>query len=593
MLPTVGSASAALRTYAHAASAQPADARPRHVDRDAPRRDASASAGNATPVPDEATLEAEARATVRALLDALRLRVLQALVELGLSAPAAEAAATAAAAKLAQAIGGDGQHAAQLVHAILERLHPADDTPKEADTAALLHLVAKGLDILIDHESGAATVAADALVLQPTHAVPAPVHQTHLVDITDGRAHRSDAVLHVLAAVQTAAREEGERAVPADGMRAAEIGRPAGPGHAARVIVAPSAFAAIVERRISAALQAPYGGRAPDAIRDVAATVSRAVAQAINGPAVPCRVSVVEAAESLARLEPAANAPRRADGPVTFKADRISVRIAPADGSVTVRIGSVSSVFSPASLAPAVSKPAPLPGLDTLPLPGLARAAHPVLVPPPDAARALPFVPPSFDDVVLDQVSPAVSHAARKAEDPARTFTTAGDAKHAADIASHMDAETVRLIEAAVARNATVLRGLLMGAGGERPAVTKLTLDIGASVAPVALPVAPPPPAGKFGLPKPPSPQGEDGPVHDNGHEDAASNRVPVLPPFYAVEGKPAGNRERKQRPSPPKPRAGRQTMLAAPEDATEDAFTREMPAGFEGFVFASVKLDA
>ena len=115
MLPSVSAGSAALTKYAKAvAIAAPEQA---YRDTDAtPRPEQEAARQNAekNPVqtPQQDTLARDTRATVEALLNLLRSRVLTALTDLGISEDTAVKAANSATVQLAGALAGDSRHGA-------------------------------------------------------------------------------------------------------------------------------------------------------------------------------------------------------------------------------------------------------------------------------------------------------------------------------------------------------------------------------------------------------------------------------------------------------------------------------------------------
>ncbi|MEX2453245.1 MAG: hypothetical protein WD470_00990, partial [Rhodospirillaceae bacterium] len=98
-----------------------------------------------------------------ARIDPLRERIHSALTGIGQPAPVSEKAARMAAAMLADAIANDGKHAAQLVHAVLERLRAG----RTDGGTLLLHAAAKGIGVVVDHGTGTVRVAMDALSLGP------------------------------------------------------------------------------------------------------------------------------------------------------------------------------------------------------------------------------------------------------------------------------------------------------------------------------------------------------------------------------------------------------------------------------------------
>lgn len=527
----------------------------------------------ATALPDGDALERDSRAAVRAILDLLGARIVAALLEVGLTETVANDAADKAVAVLANAIANDGQHAAQIVHAILERLQAGQTGTDEV----LLHLAARGLNVIVDHADGAVRVEGPALSLGPAHSGRAMPPPLHLLDITDGHGDDAAPVFRILGAVRDAALAAARPDFPE---------RAAAPRPAPPLVVAPGAFAEAIARRVAPALAAaaPVGvlpsglSAAPaDAPHDLARVVSRIVAQAVGSAGrtltVAEAVAAVEALAPVAAAPPgAASAPAGPESRQVFAAGKIAIAFEPRHGSVTVRIGERITAYAPASLAPPSAWLSALPGLAALPLPVV--GLSPVSAPAPvlGGPRGVPFVPPD----IATLAAAAEGRPAGTARPSAETAVRA---------AAQMDAETIRLIETAVARNATVLRALLVTPAGDEPRTTRIALDIGAAVIPIAPGMQPQtPPIGRFGLPNPAPVKGEAGPVRDGGHLDATATNPPVLPAWQAAGVLPPPAAKKRARPALP---------AYARQPVSDDAFDREMPSGFEGLVFTMVTVSA
>jgi len=104
-------------------------AAPEEAPRDsdaAPRPEQEAARQNAekNPVqtPQQDTLARHTRATVEALLNLLRSRVLSALTDLGISEQIALKAANSATVQLAGVLAGESRHGAEIVHALLDQI---------------------------------------------------------------------------------------------------------------------------------------------------------------------------------------------------------------------------------------------------------------------------------------------------------------------------------------------------------------------------------------------------------------------------------------------------------------------------------------
>ena len=599
MLPSVSAGSAAYRIYAQAVAAATHDTGARDAvsgirrDREPPAHSAEKPAPEIHA--DEAAVIRDSKAAVEALLDLLHARVLAALIEAGLSAPVAAAAADEAAAALANAIASDSRHAAQIVHAVTEKLLAGEDFA----APALLHLAARGLTVVVDPASGNARVALEALEIVPPDGIdPAPHH--HLVDFTDGHSDDAAPILRILAEVRETALAAARRTTSA----VPDSARPNAAG-VAQAIVSPGVFADALREKIAPALAA--AGYPAEAAMPYAKAVSHVLTAALAQTDRPHGFGTLAAAtEAVARLVPMPDAApaTTSSGPATAEdatakasparivlaAGPLAIVVAPRDGAVTVRIGNQAVAVAPASLAPPAAWIAPLADIDALPLPGIAFAGHAVAPVAIEAAVALP---------AATEASTAL---ARAVADAAAPNGAKPDRETAKAIAAALDAETVRLIETAVARNATLFRALLAAPSDGAPRTMRISLDIGAAIGAV-----PPVPVdtsriGRFGLPHPAPGQGEKGPVHADGHEDATATKPPVIPAWHALgemprlAGRPLPKPEARQRKL--SYRAGAETAPdgetdALPAPAPDDAFTRDMPAGFEGLVVKSVKVSA
>ena len=596
MLPSVGAGNAAHRIYAQAVAAATPDTGARSAP-DPVRRDGNAPArGGEQAAPeaqaDEAAVVRDSKAAVEALLDLLHARVLAALTEAGLAAPVATAAADEAAAMLANAIATDSRHAAQIVHAVTEKLLAGEDFA----APALLHLAARGLTVVVDPALGNPRVALDALEIAPPEGVdPAPHH--HLVDFTDGHSDDAAPILRVLAEVRETALAAVRRDPAAAGETAARRA-----AALPQAIVAPGVFAEALRGKIAPELVAQ--GYPAEAAGPYANAVSRLLVAALAQAETPHGFGTLAAAhEAISRLSPAgepAAAPAAAPaesgagaapaasaaGRIVLASGPLAVVVAPRDGAITVRIANQAVAVAPASLAPATAWIAPLADVDALPLPeipGARRAASPVSV---EAAVPLPAV------------AGLPAHAARnpaadEADGPAKP-----DVDTAKAAAAALDAETIRLIETAVARNATLFRALLAAPSDGAPGRMRISLDIGAYVG-----AAPPVPVdtarlGRFGLPHHAPTQGEKGPVHADGHEDATATKPPVVPAWHALGEMPRLTGHKLPKPESRHRKLSYRNDAHAEADADalptpDDAFTRDMPEGFEGLVVKSVKVSA
>ncbi len=590
MLPSVSAGSAALRLYAHAAAAA-GDPRARAADpavrqdRDRPAQGGSGPAtARAEARIDDTAVVRESKAAVQAMLDLLRSRVLVALLEAGLPEATAVTASDRAGTALANAIATDSSHAAQIVHAVTERLLAGE----AFSGAAILHLAARGLSIVVDGASGAAEASIETLIIDPPDGIdPAPNH--HLIDFTDGHSDEAAPILRILAAVRetaAAATEQPAGAVSRPVAAAAEAAAP-------RSVLAPAAFAAALRDRIAPELAAagfPEASAAP-----YATAVSRLLVAALgNGKHPPGLATAAETLDAISRLATVrlaaaggpeapqpSGAPVDAHGRISLAAGPLAVVFDPRQGALTVRIGTKAVAVAPASLAPPAAWVAPLPDLDRLPLPSFASDAG-LLAPAAIGAPAVGAMPAAAP------AGRAGAAGAAGAADP----EPKPDRRTAMSAVLELDRETVRLIETAVARNATLFRSLLASPAGDGKPTVRISLDIGAAVAPAPAAAVETARLGRFGLPNAAPAQGEKGPVHADGYDDGTATKPPVLPAWHAI-----GEMARSPAHPLPKPEKRQRKLSyrtdpqAIADDA--DAFAREMPNDFEGVVVPSVKLSA
>lgn len=578
MLPSVSAGSAALTKYAQAVSIAAPDAAPRDSDA-APRTEQEAARQNAekqpVPIPQQDTLARDARATVDALLALLHSRVLAALAGLGTPDETARKAADAATAQLAAAFAAESRLAVEIVHALLER---ADDA---ASPDHLLRIVARGLTVLIDHQSGAVQVTPPRIDIAPVAGAPTASEPHHLVDFTDSDAEKVTPVLMALSAVQSAA---AAAIAAADTVPRPLAAGSAGPA-AAPVIVAPDAFVKPLTAPIAAALatvpDAPFANlSAPDAASIVSRALSQVVSTTLNNAAVSATaVPVGEVMAAVRHLQPVAGPPASgdagADSRIVLASGRVSVAFDPGNGAITVQVGDRVTAYAPASIA---ANGAPLPGLDAASLPDQRISSRLPVGIVVDRPSGVPFIPPEFDP----------PDAPAKPGAPTAPATPPADRKpgqNAAAAAATLAAEqALRHLDHAAMRNATVLRGVGAAAGAELPALARIALDISAEIAPGAPVAVNPPVIGKFGLPKPAPAQTEPGPVMKHGYADASANQVPVLPAVHLQGHLPPENRRKMAKKQQKRLPAGKYETVAL-----DDAFTRDMPPGHQGLVFSSV----
>ena len=572
MLPSVSAGSAALTKYAKAvAIAAPEQA---YRDTDAtPRPEQEAARQNAekNPVqtPQQDTLARDTRATVEALLNLLRSRVLTALTDLGISEDTAVKAANSATVQLAGALAGDSRHGAEIIHALLEKTQAGHTGSPEK----LLQLVARGLTVLIDHQTGDVRITAPHVDIQPTAtpATPGRSVPQHLVDFTDRNAEKAAPVLQALGEVQAVARNviaavEGNTAPPAQAITPPSA-----------VIVAPDAFVKALTAPLAAALKnAPATAHtqytAPDAAQAVSRALSGVIATTLNNTVTAGNtVSVGEVMTAVGQLQPV----QATDGgaKIVLSAGKVSVALDTQNGAITVQAGNRVTAYAPASLPQPGTAIAPLEGIQAVSLPvddiSSRLPAGKILEQP----AGMPFVPPPFDKPALPATPPPPGQA------PAHTPPAQNAAAIAAD-------ETLRQIDPAIARNATILRSIGPAPAADIPALTRIALDISAEIAPGAPVAINAPVIGKFGLPRPAPAQSENGPVLSRGYADATASLPPVLPAVRMrgdvapEDRKKAPKRKQQQKRLP----AGQYESLPM-----DDAFTRDMPSNHQGLVFSSV----
>lgn len=578
MLPSVSAGSAALTKYAQAVAI--AASEDTHRDSDAtPRPEQEAARQNAEkqPVPAQAqdTLARDARATVEAVLELLRVRVLTALLGLGASEEVANRAANAATSQLASAFAGESRHAAEIVHALLEQLQSSAGARPEQ----LLQFAARGLVVIIDHVSGDVRVTTPQFDLSRTAEAPQPAAAPHLLDFTDYSANKAAPVLQALGAVHAAANAAIDKTAiePTTPL-------PATPPPSA-FVVAPDAFVQPLATQLVKVLPANTVFTADEAAKTISRMFAQAIAGAISSGSANITPPVGEIMQAARQLQPVAavkagagTAETANTARIELAAGKISVSLETDSGAITVKIGDRTTVFAPVS-TPATGSPlAPLPGLNGVALPE--PETRPLLpaVQASEKPAAVPFVPPAFD------APPPVAPQAPE-QRPANPSAAAPNGKAVFHNAAGTD-ETLRHIDPAVMRNATVLRSLGPVAGTDVPSLTRIALDIAGEIAPGAPVAINSPKIGKFGLPKPAPVQSENGPVLKHGYADASANLPPVLPAVHM-----RAHTDPEERKAKPKPKQAQKRLAAGKYEnlAIEDAFTREMPAEHQGLVFSSV----
>lgn len=586
MLPSVSAGSAALTKYAQAIATAAPETTPGHDDGAArTEQEAARHKADNTPVPNPAQekLAQSARETVTALLNLLRTRVASALVDLGVTETLALKAADSAAAQLATTIAGDSRHAAEIVHALLDRIKPQlqAQTPSGSldTTDRLLNLVAKGITVVIDHETGDVRITPPRLDITPvaTQTIAAAPAQ-HLLDVTDNSAEKAKPVLEALNAVQLTASAYAKD-VAAGTLTSAVSSAPT-----AALLIAPTAFVDALAVPLTAALQtAPQASGTPQhAVTDTAKTLSTALSRAVSatlntsfpaGNGIP----VTEIMAAVGQLQPVTGAtPANGDagaGRIVLAANNLAVAIDPANSAITVQIGSRITTYAVASAATPIAAIAPLPEIDAASLPILDIPAGLPAGKVLDLPAGTPFVPPEISDM-----PPAGSP-----QLPGKKTPHPVPAQTAGSVALALE-ETLQHLDPSALRNATVIHGMEASSGPDLPGLTRIALDLTAEIGPGVQGAAVPPPVGKLGLPQPAPQQSAAGPVMKNGYPDAAANLVPVLPPTFrrgdlVSKSKKKADKKKQQHLLP----GQYQNVMI------EDAMTRDMPAGHQGLVFSSV----
>ena len=576
MLPSVSTGSAALTKYAQATAIAAPETSPGHDDSTARMEQDTArhkADKNTPPInPAQEKLARSARETVTALLDLLRSRVAAALIDLGVPETLALKAADSAAAQLAAAIAGDSRNAAEIVHALLDRLQSGAPESNHA----LLNIVANGVTVVIDHESGDSRVTAPQISVTPTTpATNTASPAYHLLDVTDSSAEKAAPVLRALDAVHATARAYADDIAvrpPADTIANASP---------AAVFVSPTAFVEALIPPLTTALQ-EYGtppATVGESARRISALLSRAVATTINvtagnvSPAAAVPATEIMAAVGQLKPVPVGEDGNRGAGnrPILLSGGRIAVAIDTANGAVTVQVGNRITSYAVTSAASPIPAIAPLPDIEaaTLPVLDIPSGLHPGKV--LDLPAGTPFVPPEIDDM------PPVT-APRVPEQKKPLLTSAPSA----GVIARALEETLQHLDPQALRNATIIHGMEAPSGSDMPALTRIALDLTAEIGPGMQNAVVPPPLGKLGLPQAAPQQTATGPVRKNGYADAAANLVPVLPPTYR-RGDLIARQKKKADKKQQLPSGQYQNMLI------DDAMTRDMPSGHQGLVFSSV----
>ena len=575
MLPSVSTGSAALTKYAQATAIAVPETSPGHDDATARTEQDTArhKADNTPPInPAQEKLARSARETVTALLDLLRSRVAAALIDLGVPETLALKAADSAAAQLAAAIAGDSRNAAEIVHALLDRLQSGAPESNHA----LLNIVANGVTVVIDHESGDSRVTAPQISVTPTTpATNTASPAYHLLDVTDSSAEKAAPVLRALDAVHATARAYADDIAvrpPADTIANASP---------AAVFVSPTAFVEALIPPLTTALQ-EYGtppATVGESARRISALLSRAVATTINVTARNVSpAAAVPATEIMAAVGQLKPVPVGEDGnggagnrPILLSGGRIAVAIDTANGAVTVQVGNRITSYAVTSAASPIAAIAPLPEIEaaSLPVLDIPSGLHPGRV--LDEPAGTPFVPPEIDDM------PPVT--APHVPVPKKPLLTS--APSAGAIARALE-ETLQHLDPQALRNATIIHGMEAPSGSDMPALTRIALDLTAEIGPGLQIAAIPPRLGKLGLPQAAPQQTAAGPVRKNGYADAAANLVPVLPPTYRRGDLIARQKKKADKKQRLLPGQYRNVLV-------DDAMTRDMPSGHQGLVFSSV----
>lgn len=579
MLPSVSAGSAALTKYAQAIATAAPETTPGNDD-GATRTEQEAARHKAdnTPIPNLAQekLAQSARETVTALLDLLRARVATALLDLGLPEALAMKAADSAAAQLATTIAGDTRHAAEIVHALLDRLQ----TSASNTAATLLNIVAKGITVVIDHETGDVRVTPPRVDIKPiTSAATATVPSQHLLDVTDYSAEKATPVLQALDIVQSTASAYAQDVKT--GVAASSV---AGPTPAA-LLVAPTAFVDALTAPLTVALQnaAFQAGVTPqlsvtDTAKNISTVLSRAVATTINTTfAAGNGIPITEVMTAVSQLKPVVNQSSglsdTGSGRLVLAAGNLAVALDTTNGAITVQVGNRITTYAVGSAASPIAAIAPLPEIEAASLPILDIPAGLPVGKVLDLPVGTPFVPPEISDM-----PPAVRPGVPGSQKP-----LPASAQSAGSVALALE-ETMQHLDPAALRNATIIRGMEAPAGPDLPGLTRISLDLTAEIGPGTQGAIVPPPMGKLGLPQPAPQQTAAGPVMKNGYTDAAANLVPVLPPTYRRGDLVSKSKKKSDKKKHQQLLSGQYQNVMI-----EDAMTRDMPAGHQGLVFSSV----
>jgi hypothetical protein len=537
MLPSVSAGSAALMRYAQAIATAAPDTTPGNDEGTArTEQEAARHKADNTPVikPGQEKLAQSARETVTALLNLLRARVAAALIELGLPETLALKAADSAAAQLATTIAGDSRHAAEIVHALLDRIQTGiqsgiqsgtqTGTPNTADH--LLNMVAKGVTVVIDHETGDVRVTPPVLnVTSTAPAATAAGPAQHLLDVTDYSAEKATPVLQALNAVQSTA-----SAFAKDVSTGVPQTTVAGPSPAAP-LVSPTAFVEALTAPLTAALQTA-GTPNPavtDTARNVSTALSHAVATTINTTfATGNGIPVTEIMTAVGQLQAVPNAaPGTPDagagaGRIVLTAGNLAVAIDTTNSAITVQVGNRITTYAFGSAASPIAAIASLPEINaaSLPILDIPSGLHPGKI--LDLPAGNPFVPPE----IADMPPVGTPHIPGPKKPPPAPTHTAGSVTLSLE-------ENLQHLDPAILRNATIISAMEAPSGPDLPGLTRISLDLSAEIGPGVQGAAVPPPVGKLGLPQPAPQQTAAGPVMKNGYTDAAANLAPVLPPTY------------------------------------------------------------
>lgn len=576
MLPSVSAGSAALTKYAQAIATATPETTPGSDD-GAPRAEQEAARHKAdtTPVtnPAQDKLAQSARETVTALLDLLRVRVANALIELGVPETLALKAADTAAAQLATAIAGDSRHAAEIVHALLDRMQ----TGAPDNTGRLLNMTAKGLTVIIDHGTGDVRITPPRLDVTPVApATPAVAPAPHILDVTDYSAEKASPALQALNVVQSTASAYAQNAGTAARATTAANTVPTA------LVVAPASFVDTLVAPLSAALESTQSAQlsVPDTAKALSTALSRAMATTVNTTSAAGNViPATEIMTAIGQLQAVTDGPSTngAPGRIVLAAGKLAVAIDSANSAITIQLGNRVSTYAVGSVASPIAAIAPLPEIETAALPVLDIPAGLPVGKILDVPGATLFVPPEISDIPPPGASQTPG---RKTPPPAPAQSTAA----ASSTAALALEEGLQHLDPAALRNATIVQGMEAPSGSDLPGLTRIALDLTAEIGPGTAGALAPQPVGKLGLPQVAPQQSAAGPVMKNGYTDAAANLVPVLPPTFrrgdltAQPRKKSEKKKQKQLPSGQYP-----TVMI------EDAMGRDMPAGHQGLVFSSV----